>query len=217
MGIFDDFDEAEESGRGKWYAEGVYLVRLRKMPLINSKNGKGQVVPIETTILETKVPYPAGRKCQVDLARSVDTTLPASNLPGVVCADTLLLERQQPALGNLKSAIRAFTNMTDEQLIAQYAEGNGIAVDDPALPKKAWKAIGEQATGGEGTMLAGAIAVVRVDIIPKKNKEPFHRKKYEAASAEEWAKYVAADGSAIGDPASTKPATAEPAPAGAGA
>ncbi len=185
MGVFDDFSEHNASGGGKWYQEGVYLVQLVAMPLLQSSNDKGLLVPIEATILELRVEYPAGRVCEID-----GKPLPASNIAGERVSDVLLLERQKPAKANLKSAILAFCQMNEVQVVEVYAEQHGLSVDDPATAKAAWKAFGENATAGEGTMLAGAIAVVRAQRVRKKNGDPFTKKVYEAADAEDWEKYV---------------------------
>ena len=185
MGVFDDFSEHNASGGGKWYQEGVYLVRLVAMPLLQSNNQKGLLVPIEATVLEVRVSYPAGRICEID-----KSTLPTSNQVGERLSDVLLLESQRPAKANLKAAILAFCQMNEVQVVEIYAKQAEVSVDDPATAKAAWTAFGENATEDEGTMLAGAIAVVRAQRVRKKNGDPFTKKVYEAADAADWEAYV---------------------------
>ncbi len=185
MGVFDDFDQAEASGGGNYVYEGVYIFRLVAMALKQTRN-KGQIVPIELHVLETLTSYPQGRICDID----GETELPESRKPGERCSSVLLLEKQEPALGNLKSAIKAFLNLDNMQIVQMYAEKEDLKVDDPKTVKAAWKFIAEWATGGEGKALAGAICVARARRIAKKNGEPFTKIVWEAATKAQWETYA---------------------------
>tara|TARA_R110000824_G_scaffold30668_18_gene100669 strand:- start:49 stop:597 length:549 start_codon:yes stop_codon:yes gene_type:complete len=167
------------TGASRWFSEGEYLCRVRRAPFFVSQQGKGNCVAIEVTITKTIVGYEAGRACWI-----TGEILGASNTPGEVCSTVLLLERQQPAMANLKGFLLGASGLTEAQIIQMHADQHGLNVGDPATAAKAWEAFAEKCTEGAGEILAGEFVTARVQRIKKKNGDPFTRCVWEVPKAD---------------------------------
>lgn len=187
MGVFDTLSTEEATGASRYFAEGEYLCRVRRNPHFVSQQGKGNCVALETQIVETIAAFEEGRKCWIN-----GEILGASNQPGEVCSTVLLLDRQQPALGNLKSYLLGASHLTERQIIESYAAQHELDVARPETAAKAWASFAEQCTGGGGEALKGQLVIARATRIKKKNGEPFTRVVWEVPKAEQLAKYAAA-------------------------
>jgi len=184
MGVFGKMSTETATGASRWFSEGEYLCRVRRAPFFQSQQGKGNCVAIEVTIVETVVAYEAGRACWIN-----GEILGVSNAPGEVCSTVLLLERQQPAMANLKGFLLGASGLTEATIIQMHADQHSLSVGDPATAAKAWEAFAERCTDGEGTALAGSFVTARVQRIKKKNGEPFTRCVWEVPKAELVAKH----------------------------
>jgi hypothetical protein len=197
MGVFDDMHAADATGAGRWFAEGGYLSRVRRCQHKISQQGKGNIVAIEVVILETLVDLPE-HESWVN-----GKMLPASNQPGQVCFTALLLDRQLPAMGNLKSFLMAATCLTEDQII----QGHATSVDPPLdvtlleTRKAAWANFAKNCTGGTGEALAGLVVGCRAQEVKKKNGEPFTKVIWEQATAEQIALYTGGADAAAGEAA----------------
>jgi hypothetical protein len=179
MGVFDKMGRTTPTGVSKWFNEGAYLCRVRRCQLFASQQGKGNCVAIEVSVLTVLLNYEAGRTCWID-----GSTLPASNRPGEVCSTILQLDRQLPAIGNLKGFLLAATGLTEAQIIQAYAEQNDLDPADPKVADLAFSEFAERATSGSGEALAGQLVTCRANRIRTKGGTPFTRVVWETPSPE---------------------------------
>jgi hypothetical protein len=201
MGVFDNMHESDPSGSGKWFAEGGYICRVRRCQFKVSQQSKGNMVLLEVTILEVPVHYDE-HESWVQPGKM----LAGSNKPGEVCFTALLLDRQPPAMGNLKGFLMGATRLSEDQIIQTYAEQHDPPLDVANVDtrKAAWSTFADRCTSGTGEVLAGLIIGARATEIRKKDGSPFTKVAWEAVSDEVLARYM---------PAAPAPEPATPAPA----
>ncbi len=171
MSVFAEMAGETPTGASKYFNEGGYIGLVKRCQLFNSQQGKGRGVAIEITILDVPLKYEYGRTCWID-----QSTLPASNLVGEVVSTVLWLDRQKPAMGNLKGFLLAASGLTEAQIIRMHADQHSLDVGNPATAVAAWIAFAERATGGTGETLAGTIVAARAQRINiKATGGPFTR------------------------------------------
>jgi len=186
MSVFDNMHGETATGASRWFQEGDYVARVRRCQHFMSRQGKGNGVAIEVTILAATLSYEAGRVSWID-----QSILPASNEPGEVCSTVLWLDRQQPAMGNLKGFLLAASGLSEDQVIRSHADANDLPLGDPETAKAAWIAFAERATSGNGDTMAGAVVCARATLIKTKAGTPFTRVVWETPKAEVLEQYAA--------------------------
>ena len=184
MGLFEKMGGVTPTGSSRWFNEGGYVARSRRCQHFLSQQGKGNCVAIEVSILGVTLAYEAGRICWID-----QSELPASNRPGEVCSTVLQIDRQQPAMANLKGYLLAASRLTEAQIIQAYAEEHRLDPADPKTADKAWDAFATRCTSGSGELLAGSVVLVRANRIRTKSGTPFTRVVWEIPPPELLAKY----------------------------
>lgn len=187
MGVFGKMSEETPTGASRYFNEGEYICRVRRCQLFQSQQGKGNGVALEVTILEVLVHYEADRPCWIEAGK----LLPASNNVGDVASTILWLDRQAPAMGNLKNFLLSTSGLSESQIIRSYADRNDLDVVHPDTAVKAWEEFCEQCTGGTGETLAGTIVNARAQMIKTKQQKPFTRVVWEAPQPDVVAKYSA--------------------------
>jgi hypothetical protein len=187
MGLFNKMGGVTPTGSSRWFHEGSYLARVRRCQHFMSQQDKGNCVAIEVTILHIVLGYEAGRICWID-----QSELPASNRVGEVCSTVLQLDRQKPAMANLKGFLLAASGLTEAQIIQSHAKENKLDPTDPRTADDAFDAFATRCTAGTGEALAGALVAIRANRIRTKAGTPFTRVVWEVPSAEVMAAYKAA-------------------------
>jgi hypothetical protein len=170
MGVFEKMGETEATAGANYFQEGEYMCRVRLARHFMSQQGKGNCVVIEVTILTVFLAYQEGRRSWID-----GTKLRASNVAGEVCSQVLLLDRQQPAMGNLKAFLFAASGIDERQMIAAHAKDHNLDPADPTTTQKAWEAFTMRLVSGDGKMLAGQIVKARANLIRTKAGKPHTR------------------------------------------
>jgi len=144
-----------------------------------SAQGKGNLVVIETTVRQVIVERERHLSWVWQL-QGREVYNPASNRVNEVCGTVLLLDRQAPAMGSLKTFLLAASGLTEDQIIAQHAAANKCTPD----VGKAWEWFAGTTCGGAGEALTGQYVVARATEIKKKNGEPFTKVVWAAPDAE---------------------------------